>query len=86
MQIARTERFKNAFRDLNERDRQRVEKALRLMVGDLRHPGLRVKKMEGTRDIWEARASRSVRITFQVEKDTIVLRNVGAHDATLKRP
>lgn len=56
MKIARTERFITAFQGLNARDRKRVEKALRLMVSDLRHPSLRVKKMEGTNYIWEASA------------------------------
>ncbi len=86
MRLARTERFTTAFQDLDARDRKGVEKALRLMVSDLRHPGLRAKKMGGTDYIWEARASRSIRITFQIEGDTILLRNVGAHDETLKRP
>ncbi len=86
MKIARTEQFKTAFQDLSDRDRTRVEKALWLMASDLRHPGLRVKKMEGTGTVWEARASRSIRITFQVDGDTIVLRNVGPHDKTLKHP
>jgi hypothetical protein len=30
--------------------------------------------------------SRSLRITFQIEGDTIVLRNIGQHDETLERP
>ncbi len=75
-----------AYQDLDERDHKRVEKALRLMTSDLRHPSLRAKKMEGTDYIWEASASLSIRITFQLEGDTILLRNVGAHDKTLKRP
>lgn len=86
MKLSRTERFKIAFRSLTAQDRKRVEKALRLMATDLRHPSLRVKKMEGTRNIFEARASRSLRITFQIESDVLLLRNVGAHDSTLKSP
>lgn len=86
MNLRRTERFKIAFQTLAPQDRKRVEKALRLMVTDLRHPSLRVKKIKGTRDIFEARASRSIRITFQMETDALLLRNVGAHDATLKNP
>lgn len=86
MKLARTERFKSAFQSLNSQDRKRVEKALRLIASNLRHPSLRVKKMEGTPDIFEARASRAIRITFQIDQDTLLLRNVGAHDPTLKNP
>jgi mRNA interferase RelE/StbE len=52
----------------------------------MRYPGLRVKKIKGTEYIWEARASRSLRMTFQIEEDTIILRNIGQHDETLNRP
>jgi hypothetical protein len=45
-----------------------------------------VKKMKGTRNIWEARASLSLRITFQLTGDVIILRNIGHHDETLKQP
>jgi hypothetical protein len=35
---------------------------------------------------WEARASNSLRLTFELRDDVILLRNVGAHDDTLKNP
>ena len=61
-------------------------KAIEQMVKDLRYPSLRVKRMQGAGHMWEARASRSLRITFQVEGDVILLRNIGPHDETLERP
>ena len=42
--------------------------------------------MQGVEHIWEARVSRSLRMTFEIEGDTIVLRNIGRHDETLERP
>ena len=81
-----TERFRRAYRALSDEDQKRVQKALRRMSEDLRHPDLRVKRIRGTHAIWEARASRAIRHTFEVEGHKIVLRNVGNHDATLKRP
>ena len=86
MPFVLTARFRRAFRTLTPDDQKRVHKALRLMDEDLRHPGLRIKRIRGTQGIWEARASRSLRLTFEVEGDKIVLRNVGGHDATLKKP
>jgi mRNA interferase RelE/StbE len=47
---------------------------------------LRVKKAQGTSDIWEARASHSLRLTFEVHEDLLILRNVGPHDQVLKKP
>jgi mRNA-degrading endonuclease RelE of RelBE toxin-antitoxin system len=86
MVIVLTERFRRAYRSLTTEDQKRVQNALRRMSEDLRHPGLRVKRIRGTHGIWEARASRALRLTFEVEGDKIVLRNVGSHDATLKKP
>jgi len=56
------------------------------MGENLRHPGLRVKKIQGTETIWEARAGLAIRITFEIKGEAILLRNVGRHDKTLKRP
>jgi len=84
--LARTERFKRAFKTLSEQEQKRAGKAILLLADDPRHPGLRVKKLKGTIGIWEARVSRSMRLTFEFEADKIVLRTIGPHDDTLKRP
>ena len=86
MKITRTARFKKAWRELNEEEKDLARKALRNLTADLRYPALRVKKMQGVEHIWEARVSRSLRMTFQVEGGRIVLRNIGRHDETLERP
>ncbi len=86
MRLFYTERYQRAYADLDDEQAELVKKALRLLASDPRHPSLRVKKMQGTVDIWEARASRSLRLTFELHGDGILLRNVGAHDETLKHP
>jgi len=86
MQLLLTERFRRAYRSLSAQDRQRVQKALRLIESDLRHPSLRVKRIQGTDRLWEARASRSLRITFEVDAKTLTLRNVGHHQDALRNP
>ena len=87
MNIARTERFKRAYRRLSQEDQQLAHKALRnLLANGFRYPSLHVKRIKGTAKIWEARISRGCRMTFQIDEDTITLRNIGEHDATLKRP
>jgi mRNA-degrading endonuclease RelE of RelBE toxin-antitoxin system len=82
----RTSRFKRAAKRLTAQDRERLVKALMLYDENASHPSLGVKRIQGTRDIWEGRASDSLPFTFQKIEGGIVLRNVGAHDATLKRP
>ncbi len=86
MKIARTARFKKAWEQLNEEEKALAQKAIRNLAADIRYPALKAKKVRGAEDIWEARASRSLRMTFQIEGDTIILRNIGHHDETLGRP
>lgn len=86
MKIVRTARFKKAWRQLNEEEKEVARKALRNFAMDIRYPALRIKKMKGVEHIWEARVSRSLRMTFQIEGDTSILRNIGRHDETLERP
>ncbi|MCX8126836.1 MAG: hypothetical protein N3E40_06865 [Dehalococcoidia bacterium] len=86
MRITRTDRFKKAWQELTEEEKELARKAIRNLAKDLRYPALRVKKIQGVEHIWEARVSRSLRMTFQIEGDTIILRNIGRHDETLERP
>jgi mRNA interferase RelE/StbE len=86
MRIARTVRFKKAWKELNEDEKELARKAITNLAEDMRYPALRVKKMQGVKGVWEARASRSLRMTFQIVRDLIILRNIGHHDETLGRP
>lgn len=86
MRIARTENFKRGWQRLSEEHKVLARKAISNLVKDIRYPALRVKKIKGTGNIWEARATLSLRITFQIQGDIIILRNIGQHDETLGRP
>ena len=86
MKIARTDHFKAAWSRLEEKDKKSARKAIENLMANMNYPSLRVKKIKGTSNIWEARASRALRITFQVDSDIVILRNVGHHDETLKQP
>lgn len=78
-------RFARDYRKLAPELKPRVQKTLLQMEQHLRHPGLRVKRMQGTADIWEARVTQSCRITFNLEGEIVLLRTVGDHDV-LKHP
>ena len=86
-----TNRFRRAYRKLDERYRELVKKALTQFLADRTYPGLRVKRIQGTDGIWEMRAGRDIRITFEFQESqdgtrAVVLRNVGHHDPTLRNP
>lgn len=86
MKIARTARFKKAWQDLTQEEKGLGRKALRNLATDLQYPALKVRKLKGVESIWEARVSRSLRLTFGLKGNTIMLRNIGRHDETLERP
>ena len=80
MKLARTARFAHDFRSLPLQIQRRAAKQLQLLIDNPRHPSLRIKKMEGSQDIWEGRITKAYRFTFQVYEDTYLLRRIGAHD------
>jgi mRNA-degrading endonuclease RelE of RelBE toxin-antitoxin system len=82
----RTTRFKRAAKKLTSQDRERLAKALVLYEADPSHPSLGIKRVQGTKDIWEGRASDAVRFTLEKIDGGILLRSVGSHDPTPKRP
>jgi len=86
VQLLLTARLQRAHAALALEDQNQAQKALRRMSEGLRHPGLGVKRIRGTKGIWEARASRGLRITFETEGESIILRNVGRHDEALGSP
>ena len=86
MDIFLTEQFEQAYEKLTDAERRSVRKALSLLGENLRHPGLHVKKMEGRQNVWEARPSKRLRMTFELKEGIIIVRNVGEHDRVLKKP
>jgi len=87
LRLVLTDRFRKSALELNTEVLERLEKQIGLLATDPRHPSLRVKKIKGTGSIFEARVDRNHRFTFEFgEAREIVLRVVGPHDPTLKRP
>lgn len=80
------ERFKKAYKKLPLEIQQRTDNKLALFQNNFRHPSLRVKKILGTKDIWEGSITDNDRFTFQIEPERYVLRNVGLHDETIENP
>ena len=72
--------FKKRFNKKSGEHKRAIEEALRQMEQDLNAPSLRTSKMGGREGIWEARASQSLRITFELENGQIWLRNNCTHD------
>lgn len=86
MNIKAYERFKNSYQDLPEHIKKKVDRQIKILSTNLRHPSLHTKKIRGKTGIWEARIDIFYRLTFEIINDTIFLRVVGNHDEVLKNP
>ncbi|MDA2922764.1 hypothetical protein MYX07_05885 [Patescibacteria group bacterium AH-259-L07] len=86
MKVRYTSTFQHGFKTLPKDIQKQAEKQLQFLFTNLHHPSLRAKKAQGTTSIWEARVSKGYRFTFQKENDVFVLRKIGKHNHTLKRP
>ena len=73
-------RFAADYNHLPEQLRQRVDKALGLLLENPRHPSLQIKKMKGYENRWEGRVTLHYRFIFTIEEDAYVLLRVGTHD------
>jgi mRNA-degrading endonuclease RelE of RelBE toxin-antitoxin system len=86
MNFLETSRFKRAYKSLPQEAKKHVKSSLGMLTVNFKHPSLHVKRIKGTKDIWEARAGLDCRITFQIVKNYFILRNVGHHNPTLRNP
>jgi hypothetical protein len=86
MPLELTQRFIDQYQHLPAAIQRKVDKALRLLDADFRHPGLRSHPVEGTPGIFEAYVDIQYRLTFHRRSNTLILRNVDNYDECLKNP
>lgn len=86
MIIEWSEPFKRDFKVLPIQIQGLFENKLELLVhSNFKHPSLRVKKMEGTKNIWEGSVTMNYRFTFHKTQTGLFLRRIGTHNI-LKTP
>jgi mRNA interferase RelE/StbE len=85
MKILRTDSFKKDYQELPTDIQRLFDKKIRIFMENIRHPSLRVKKMKGHKNRWEASINMFYRFTFEVHDDHCLFRRIGPHDV-LKKP
>jgi mRNA interferase RelE/StbE len=86
MRILRTEAFKEDYKRLPKTVQKKFDEKIRLFINDISHPSLRVKKMKGHKNRWEASIDIFYRVTFEIHSDYYLFRRIGPHDYVLKKP
>ena len=72
--------FDKEFKKLPKEIRELAYHKIELLLDNPKHSSLRLKKMIGTKNIWEISITMNYRITLEIEKDYILLRKIGPHD------
>ncbi len=86
MPLRYTGRFKKQYIRLPLAVRIKVDRALKMLESNFRHPGLRSHPVESATGIFEAYVDSKYRMTFERRNDTFIMRNVDNHDDCLRNP
>ena len=80
MKICYTERFEKDFKTLSPNIRKVTTQKLRLLEKNVRHPSLRVKKVQKFEGIFEGSINKNFRFLFLITSDSYTLLRIGKHD------
>ncbi len=80
MTIRRLASFDRDYPALPAHIRKKLDRVLVYLTQDIRHPGIKARKMVNHPDIWEARVDEHYRLTFKFDQDILILRRVGTHE------
>ena len=81
LQITYTERFHKHYKNLTDKEKKQFRNKLILFQNNPLHPSLRVKRIQGTDDIFEFSVNMDIRVIWFYECETLVaLVDIGHHD------
>lgn len=79
MKARTSTRFDAQYVVLPENIKAKVDKQVRFLVANLRHPSLRAKKYDETDNIWQARVDDHYLFYFRIDGDMYTLTSVRKH-------
>ena len=83
--ITFTERFSKHYKTLTDIEKKQIKNKLVILSENPLHPSLRMKKIQGTIDLFECSVNMDIRIIWYYEGLTmIILVDVGHHDILKK--
>ena len=85
MKLDFSRQFVRDYKKLAPQIQKQTDKALVLLLENIRYPSLRVKKVRGSNDEFELSITMNYRAKFFIEEDTYFLLRVGTHTEILGR-
>ena len=85
LQITFTDRFQKHFKSLTDVEKKQFKNKLAVFAENPMHPSLRVKRIQGTSDLFEFSVNMDIRVIWFYEGDALVaLVDIGHHDILKK--
>jgi mRNA-degrading endonuclease RelE of RelBE toxin-antitoxin system len=75
-----TKKFKKEYKVLPEEIQKKFDKKLSIFLTDPTYPSLRIKRIQGTKNVWEGSITMKYRFTFEIINDEVIFRTIGTHD------
>ncbi len=87
-EISSQRSFERAYKRLTATQRELADAKLRDLLTDPRPPGLRFEKLKGYRkpNLYTLHIDGNYKISFSVDGDVAILRNVGTHNEIDRAP
>ena len=81
LQITFTDRFQKHYKNLTETEKKQFKNKLAIFAENPMHPSLRVKRIQGTPDLFEFSVNMDIRVIWFYEGEQLVaLVDIGHHD------
>ena len=75
-----SKRFKKEYNKLPKEIQKAFDQKLQLLLQEMFHPSLRVKRIQGTKTRWEGSVTMKYRFTFEFLENGLIFRAIGTHD------
>lgn len=85
MQLIQTPHFQRDYKKLSPIIQKRTDEKLKLLVQNLSHPSLRVKRVQKYKGVLEGSITKDYRFLFQVTTEGYILLRIGRHDVLEKK-
>ncbi len=79
MRIYFTPHFQRNYHKLSKEVQSAFDKQLTYLLKNIRHPSLRAKKYDESRNLWQARATDSHRFYFEIKGNLYIFHEIKAH-------
>ena len=80
MQLTQTTHFERDYQKLPFSIQKRTDEKLKLLLQNLSHPSLRVRRVQKYKGVFEGSITRDYRFFFQITTEGYILLRIGKHD------